>query len=774
MVEPLNIRSDFNETMLFAPTLETDSEGNILVNFKSNEALTRWNFLALVHTKDLRMAVTKKSFVTQKELMVVSNVPRFFREKDKITLVAKVVNLTDKEQNGVCTLELKNALTHQAIFNKKFEKSVTIPKGSSVNVAFTFMVPNAQSVPAIEHTFIARTPTHSDAEQVVAPVLSNRIFITESRPFTVKGGEHKKVLFKSLRNNNSTTRQDHKLTLEFTSNPAWYAIRALPYLMEYPHECSEQLFSRYFANALAGSLIRKHPKIAEVFKSWKSKKELKSALRGNLELKELLLEETPWVLNANNEEEQLNRLSLLFDLHRLSQEQEKTYAKILKRQAQNSDGGWAWFEAPKSNWYMTQYIVEGFGKLKRLGIDKTHTPELKKAVLFLDRELVDHYMHMLQNVIRGGTTAQENHLNSLVIHYLYTRSLYDVPMSRKLKKIYNYYLQQAITYWGVRSIRDQGTIALVLAKKGKTKEVEELLASFKERAIVDPKQGMYFKYNNGYDWSELPIETHTFMMEVYATVAKDKKALALMQKWLLNKKFKEHWKTTTATTSAIYALFAYDDSLLTHSKPIEITFNSNIPYQKRLNDARKHAQEGTGYFKVSFEKFDKSMAELELNNPNSIEAYGALYWQYFEDLDKVKKFRETPLALSRRLYVLRGGNYEPVDFRPLRVGDKVKVEIELKVNKTMEYVMLKDSRASTFEPLEVLSGYRYNGVGYYQSTKDAATYFFMDKLYKGVYHFSYPMVVTHKGVFSNGIASAESVYAPEFKSHSQGVQVVVE
>lgn len=288
-----------------------------------------------------------------------------------------------------------------------------------------------------------------------------------------------------------------------------------------------------------------------------------------------------------------------------------------------------------------------------------------------------------------------------------------------------------------------------------------------------------FKYKSGYYWNEMPIETHTLMMDVFATIAKEDEIVQKMKKWLLNKKFKNNWRTTKATTAAIYALFKYDSDLLESSELIDISFNSQVAYQERLKKARNNAQKGTGYFKIDFKKFDQGMGSITLKNPNNIDAFGALYWQYFEDLDKVKSFKETPLVLEKRLYrqvnTPKGLNYEPLHQEIVKVGDRIKVRLKLKVQKAMEFVMLKDSRASAFEPLNVLSAYGYTGgLSYYQSTKDAATYFFIDYLPKGEFVLEYPMVVTHNGLFSNGISTAESMYAPEFKSHSKGVMVVVE
>ena len=772
----VNIRKNLKETMFFKPDLKTDEEGNIIIDFKTNDALTRWNFMAFTHTKDLKTAVTKKSFSTAKELMVVTNLPRFFREKDHITLSAKVVNMSDKDLNGTCELQLVDPSTEQPIFNREFKQSISVKKGSSTIVNFEFTVPNVEKVSAIKHTIIAKTENHSDAEQIIRPILSNRVFVTESKNMFVKAHENKSFTLESLKNANSNTLSNHKLTLEFSSNPAWYAIKSLPYLMEYPHECNEQLFNRYFANTLAAKIANSSPKIKEVFESWKSKSELISALETNTELKSVLIEETPWVLNAKSETEQQANLGILFDLVRLAKEEKATYDKLIKRQLEHNDGGWAWFESPHSNWYITQYIVEGFGKLKKLGIDKTNTEAMAVATHYIDMQMLEQYKKLLKEVEEHGVNLEDEHLSSIIIHYLYARSFYTFKMSKEIQEAHNYYLEQSKKYWVNQGLYEQGMIALTLEARQEKTSALAIVKSLRERALVSDELGMYFNYNNGFYWNEMPIETHALMIDVFNTVGNDQKAVELLKTWLLTNKQTNHWKTTKATASAIYALLS-DTKWIENNKAVELSFNTTLPYEETLKNAT--VQDGTGYIKASYKKFDKSMATVNVKNPNDGIAWGALYWQYFENMDKVKGFQETPLTLKKKLFLIekspQGEVLSPITNQILHVGDKVKVRIELKVDRDMEYIMLKDARASAFEPVNVLSQYKYqDGLGYYESTKDNATYFFMDYLRKGTYVFEYPLFVTHKGDFSNGITTIESMYAPEFKSHSEGVRVLVQ
>jgi len=774
--KPVAIRKNLKETMFFKPNLKTDKDGNIIINFKTNEALTRWKFLGFIHTKELKTAVTQKEIITQKELMVVTNLPRFFREGDIITLSAKVVNMSSKDLTGTCQLYLVDPTNQWNIYgDHNFSKIISLKKGASTDVSFKIRIPQVDSVSTIQHTIVAKTKYYSDAEQIIRPILSNREFITESKSLSIKGKQTKSFTLESLQNNNSNTLKNHKLTLEFTSNPIWYAIKSLPYLMEYPHECSEQLFNRYYANALASKIANSTPKIKKIFESWKSKGELKSALATNQELKSVLLEETPWVLESQSQETQQKNIALLFDLHRLAKERDEVLSKLSQRQ--NSDGGWAWFTGGKSNWYISQYLVEGFGKLEILGVKNNSNRILKKTVDFMDSKMLEQYKTLEKAVKKGQAKFEDDHLSSILIHYLYARSFYQPKLEPKAQKAYNYYLEQAKKYWTKKGLYEQGMIALTLNRKRDKKTAKAIVKSLKERALVDDERGMYFKYKHGFYWNQMPIETHALMIDVFNTITNDKKSVELLKIWLLKNKQTTHWKTTKATASAIYALLQ-DNKSLDNDKLVDISFDTKIEYQPILEKAKASAQKGTGYFKASFNKFDKNMATVKVKNPNSNIAWGGLYWQYFENLDKIKTFRETPLTIDKKLFITKenqaGEELIPINNLPLKVGDKIKVRLEIRADRDMEYIMIKDGRASTFEPINVLSQYKWqDGLGYYESTKDNATYFFIDYLKRGTYIFEYPLFVTHKGSFSNGIATIESMYAPEFKSHSKGERINV-
>ena len=784
--QPVKLRTNLNETVFFFPTLMTDEEGNIVVKFKMNEALTRWKFLGVAHTKDLKVGLTQKEIVTQKDLMVFPNAPRFFREGDAIEFTAKVSNLSNETMKGAAVLQLFDALTMQPVDvlleNTRFEVPFEAKAGESAPLMWRLRIPTGK-VQAVTYRVIARAGDFSDGEENTLPVLTNRMLVTETLPLSIRGGETKKFEFKALKEGNSPTLTNHKLTLEFTQNPAWYAVQALPYLMEYPYDCTEQIFSRYYANALATNVANSYPKIKTVFDRWKNTDvaALQSNLSKNQELKSALLAETPWVLDAQREEVQKKNIGLLFDLNKMSNESQVALKKMSERQLSN--GGFSWFPGGNDNWFITQYLTEGFGHLDALGVkelktDATTTAMVQKAVQFCDERAAEYFADLEKQATRGSLKMADVQPSSIIVHYLYTRSFFksDIP---NREKVFNFFLNQSEKFWLKYSQYEQGLIALAMNRFGKAETTTKIVKSLKERSLNSDEMGMYWKGEGGYYWYQMPVETQSLMIELFNEVG-DRKAVDDLKVWLLKNKQTTAWKTTKATASAVYALLKTGGGdWLLEDKDISISLNN-----KELDQTGLQKEAGTGYFKTTFKpnEITASMGDIKVTNPNKVVAWGAVYWQYFENLDQIKKgtqSKETPLKIVKQLFREEnsdlGKTMQPItDATPLSPGDKIKVRIEIRVDRDMEFVHLKDMRASGFEPTNVLSNYKYQGgLGYYESTKDASTNFFFDYLPKGTFVFEYPMVVNHRGDFSNGITTIQCMYAPEFSSHSEGVRVRV-
>jgi uncharacterized protein YfaS (alpha-2-macroglobulin family) len=774
-------RSNLNETVFFFPEMMTDANGDVILKFKMNEALTKWKLMTLAHTTDLKVGYSEKTLVTQKDLMVFPNAPRFLREGDEIEISAKISNLTGNLMRGTAQLQLFDALTMQPVDallgNTKATVNFEMTGGLSTAVNWSLKIPIGK-VQAVTYRIVAKADNFSDGEENTLPVLTNRLLVTESLPLSVRGGETKAFSFQALKNaNNSKTLTHQALTLEFTQNPAWYAVQALPYLMEYPYECTEQIFSRFYANALATNVANAHPKIKTVFDRWKNldTKALQSNLTKNQELKTALLEETPWVLAAQNEEVQKKNIGLLFDLNKMANESANSLRKMSERQLAN--GGFAWFPGGRDSWFITQYILEGFGHLEALGVKNTDANRetmVNKSLTYCNNRFDEEYTDLEKRVGKQQAKFEDDNLSSLALHFLYTKSLF--PKNKNVnEKAFYYYLGQAEKFWTKRPIYEQALIALTLKRAGKEAITNNIVASLKERSQNSEELGMYWKSNWGYNWNEQPIETQALMIELFNDI-NDAKAVDNLKIWLLKNKQTNAWKTTKATASAVFALLKTGDNWLLEDAPIDISVGS-----EKLIVAEKDKEAGTGYFKTSFKQSDISAKKGDINvkNPNKSVSWGAMYWQYFEDLDKIKDFKETPLTLVKQLFKQENGDkgleMKPISEKgPLSIGDKIKVRIELRVDRDMEFVHMKDMRAAGFEPTNVLSQYKYQGgLGYYESTKDAATNFFFDYLPKGTYVFEYTLVVNNKGDMSNGITTIQCMYAPEFTSHSEGIRVKV-
>ncbi len=791
--QPVKARSNFAETAFFFPDLHTDENGDLVIKFTVPESLTKWKVMGFAHTKDLKFGSVTKELVTQKELMVVSNPPRFFRENDHISFTAKITNLSANDLNGNADLVIYDALSMKEVTHKIMmavhgtfstigERPFSAPKGKSTSITWDLVIPEGMG--ALTCKVIAKSGKFTDGEEMPVPVLTNRMLVTESMPLPIRSKQMKVFKFEKFisQNGGSSTLKNHKLTLEFTANPAWYAVQSLPYLMEYPYECSEQTFSRFYSNSIASHIANSSPKIKAVFDAWKSKSPdaFLSNLQKNQELKSLMLEETPWVLDAKDESERKKRVGLLFDLNKMSYELSKALTKLKKMQMSN--GGWPWFEGMPDDRYITQHIVTGMGHLDKLGVKKIREEYstwgmVKDGVRYLDNRIDEDYDWILKH---DKARMHLDHVSYYHIQYLYARSYFkDVPMADKNKKAFDYFKGQAQKYWLSKGRYMQGMIALALNRYDDKKTPTDIMKSLKETALVSEEMGMYWKENySGYYWYEAPIESQALLIEAFDEVAKDKKAVDDLKVWLLKSKQTQNWQTTKATTEAVYALLLRGTDWLSTETMVEIVMGDLKIDPKNLPDSKQ--EEGTGYFKTSWTGSDikPDMGNVKVTKNDEGVSWGAVYWQYFEQLDKITP-HETPLKLVKKLFVERntaaGPVIEPVtDKSNIKVGDKIKVRIELRVDRDMEYVHMKDMRASGFEPKNVFSGYRWqDGLGYYESTRDAATNFFFNRLPKGNYVFEYPLYVSHEGDFSNGITTVQCMYAPEFTSHSVGIRVKV-
>jgi hypothetical protein len=758
-------RKNLNETAFFFPSLVTDDKGAVRLEFTMPEALTEWRFMAFAHDRDLRGGFLQDKAVTAKDLMVEPNPPRFVREGDTLEFTVKVSNRSDKARKGSVRLTLIDARTLKDVNAecglRSADQAFDIPPKESKTFAWRMTIPDGMGF--LSYKAVGAAGELSDGEEGWLPVLSRRILVTESLPLPIRGAGTKEFRFDRLIDaGKSDTLRHQNLTVQMVSQPAWYAVMALPYLMEQCLECTEVVFNRLYANSLARHIGRSNPKIRRIFDLWKGTDALDSPLEKNQDLKAVLLEETPWYRQAQNEKQARRNVGVLFDDNRLNDETRRDQAKLAEMQY--GDGRWPWFAGGRPCDYFTLYIATGYGRLRHLGVDVDVAPAIK-AFGYLDGWIDRSY----REILRDGH-KDENHLTMTVALYLYGRSFFlkDQKIAGKHREAVDYFIGQAKKYWLQLGHRQsQAHLAIALKRFDDAVTPKAIVDSIRERSVSNEEMGMFWRdLELSWWWYRAPIETQAMMIEMFAEVANDAAAVEACKVWLLKQKQTQDWKTTKATADAVYGLLLRGTDLLGSDALVEVALDGNWIKPEKV-------EAGTGFYEQRFApaEIKPAMGRVTVRKVDEGVSWGSLHWQYLEDMTKVTPYAGTPLTLRKTLFIKENSKRGP-ELKPLKgvleVGQELVVRVELRTDRDMEYVHLKDQRGSGTEPVNVLSVYRYqDGLAYYESTRDTASHFYIDYLPKGVYVFEYSTRIVHRGRYQSGIAEVQCLYAPEFNSHSE-------
>ncbi|MDQ0782289.1 alpha-2-macroglobulin [Chryseobacterium sp. W4I1] len=767
------VRQNLNETAFFYPDLKTDAEGNVNFEFTSPEALTKWKLMFLAHTKDARAAVLEKQVVTQKEFSVTPNYPRFLREGDELNLQSKLSNLTDKKLSGSAELQILDAFTNENISSKfginTGAQNFNLNENGNGALTWKLKVPN--NVSSIILKVVAKAGAYSDGEQQAVAILPNRMLVTDAVPVFVKEGETKTFVLDNLKNSNSTTISNVSNTLELTTNPIWEIMFALPSLKNDQNSSADVIFNKWFADVLASEIFKANPKMKTVFEEYQNKGLLNSNLEKNQELKQLLLEETPWVLESKNEGEQMQKLALLFDANTMRNSIYQDWDDLKK--LQNPDGGFSWYPGYPSSYGTSLYILKNLGKinawLKGNAKDYQGTEQkefVTKLVQYVDNE-IDKYWD----------AKKENIWNNWTIDYLDTRNYWEkeYPLKGKGASLKTLVKQKAktakitdFTFFGLHRA------ALLMDDYG-LKDVSDKLMNYLKETSTDTKtQGVYWKQNlNDWGWFGSKVVNHAGALEAFNTLKpNDQKMIEDMKIWLITQKEVNSWGSSRGTSEAIFTILNSGKSWTSaESDKATIVWGG-----KELAPQTQ----ATGYVKstVKTDVVDKNLGTVTVTKPGPGIVQGGLFWQYYEDLDKIKS-SENYISITKELYkkvkTVNGEELQKISAdTPLKVGDKVTVRMILNTDRAMEFIHIKDMRAAGFEPTDALSGYQWkNSLGYYQSTKDASTNFYIQYMPKGKYVFEYDLVSNAAGKFSNGITTMQNYYAPQMNAHTKGTNVTI-
>ncbi|MCU7617046.1 MG2 domain-containing protein [Chryseobacterium sp. PBS4-4] len=778
-LEKIPVRQNLNETAFFYPDLETDSEGNVNFEFTSPEALTKWKLMFLAHTKDARAATLEKEVVTQKEFSVTPNYPRFLREGDELNLQSKLSNLTSKKLNGSASLQILDAFTNEDI-SSKFGLNSSVQNfdlNENGNSALTWKVKVPNNVSSIILKVVASsTPLsgqgkYSDGEQKAIAILPNRMLVTDALPIFVKEGETKTFELENLKNTTSTTISNVSNTLELTTNPIWEIMFALPSLKNDQNNSVDVIFNKWFADVLASEIFKANPKMKTVFEEYQSKGLLNSNLEKNQELKQLLLDETPWVLESKNEQEQMQKLALLFDANTMKNSINQDWDDFKK--LQNPDGGFSWYQGYPSSYSTSLYVLKNLGKINfwlKDNVKDYQSAEQKelvaKLVQYVDSEINRYYDGKGKNVWTNWT-----------LDYLDTRNYWEkqYPLKGKGATLKSLVEQEAktakitdFTFFGLHRA------ALLMSDYGLKDVSDKLLNYLKETSVDSKTQGVYWKQNlDDWGWFSSKVVNHAGALEAFNKLKpNDQKFIEDMKIWLITQKEVNSWGSSRGTSEVIFTILNSGKSW-TSAESDKATI---IWGGKEL----KPETQATGYVKSTLKTdvLDKNLATVTVTKPGAGIIQGGLFWQYYEDLDKIKS-SENYISITKELYkkikTVNGEELQKISSQtPLKVGDKVTVRMILNTDRAMEFIHIKDMRAAGFEPLDVISGYQWtNSLGYYQSTKDASTNFYIESMPKGKYVFEYDYVANASGKFSNGITTIQNYYAPQMNAHTKGSNVEI-
>ena len=778
-------RKNLVETAFFLPTLSSDKDGVVSIEFTLPDTLTTWQFKGLAHDAALRSGSIVAECVSAKDLMVEPIMPRFLREGDVVQIPVKVSNTSTGRLAGSVKFALADARTDRSrddLVDGPRELPFDLAAGESKPVVFTVKV--ADGTETLRYLATGSAGKAADGEEALVVVLPRRVLVSESVPVTIRGPGTRNVSLERLAKSAGTDIQSQSLVVQATSNPAWYAVLALPSIMEDSDESTETLFTRLYANALARHLATSDPRIGKVFEQWKGTAALESSLEKNTDLVKTLLAETPWVRDAVEEKEARARIGLLFDATRAENETRAALARLAT--LRNDDGGWPWFPGGQTCDPVTLGIVAGFGRLRVAGATIDVQPALQ-TIPWLDGRLVEEKKRAEQF---WKDKPDDVVLTPLGVYALYARSFFtaDAPPEGEAAAAIQWGFDVGRRCWMKLDGRlTQGQLAIALARSGDKKTAASIIDSLKQRAVdADVKpgaekeswQGMWWRdpHPGWWSWHYAPIASQSVMIEAFDEVTGDKDAVEALKVWLLSQKRTSRWRNGRTTADAVAALLGRGDDLLGSQELVTVDVGG-----ERVDPAKVEA--GTGFFEERFTRREitPAMGAITMKTEAKGLAFGGVHWQYLDDIAKVPAAGREELAIEKQLFIKRMTKAGP-ELVPVRQGGEAQVELgdELVVrlvvtsDRDYEFLELADHRPSVTEPVDVLSGWRYgDGAAWYVAIRDASTQLFFERLPRGTHVFEYSLRAAHRGAASSGFAKIQSRYAPEFNAHSASVSLEV-
>ena len=723
-LDKVQVRENLNETAFFYPALESDNQGNVAINFTLPESVTTWKFMGLAHDKEMRNGCLVDETVAQKTVMVQPNMPRFLREGDKSTIVVKLFNTSDKKVNGNARMQILDAETQKVVWQKT--QGYRIDAEGSATVSFDVQ---GLKEGVYINKVVAAGNGYSDGEQHYLPVLGNRELVVNTLPITLhQQGEQSfdlSRLFLNKEGKQAKEAENAKVTVEYTNNPSWLMVKALPSISNPDEEDAISLMSAIYANTIT-THIQKH----------------------------LSLEKQP---EQNLSQENHSQQNLSQETIRLQNQVEKL------KKLQNADGSFSWWKGMKGSRYMTTSVAEMMVRLNAVaGVQKSTAKMLTSAINYLSWQTAQEVRDMRKQEEKKHKVSPSEQ----ALHYLYILSMDGRKMKQNQEADKSYLLEKMSKMTGDFTIYGKARAAVVLAKNSKQnaayrEKAGEYLQSVNEYAVYREEMGRYYDTRKAlYSWRNYKIPTQVSVIEAMQMLKpNDKQTIEELQRWLLMSKRTQSWDTPVNTVDAVYAFMKGNES--NWNKRAE---NAVLKLDGKLLPM---PQDSTTLGYVKTEKAGKA-STLSINKKSDYTSWGAVYAEFKQPLSEIAS-AESGIKVRR---VIVPAESQGRGKAQAKVGEKVKVTLIITADRDYDFVKIVDKRAACLEPVNQLSGYQW-GMECYVSPKDNTTNFYFDRLSKGKHFVEMEYYVDRKGDYQSGSCTAECTYSPEFGGRTEAYKMTV-
>lgn len=733
------IRENLNETAFFYPRLLADKDGNIDIQFTLPEALTTWKVLGLANTQDMDYSIIEAEAVAQKALMAEPNIPRFIRKGDKATIATTITNLSATDINGQARLELIDATTENTILSLK--QLITIGKGETSVTTFSF---DTQEMPATLYIcrIYAEGGKFSDGEQHYLPLLSDEMIVTNTRAITQHGQGEKSIALKALIPDGA---KGARVMVEYTNNPLWTVIQALPWLRTANEEDAISSLQAYYSTRLASEILASSPQLETTLKTWAAQNDetrLSPLLTDN-ELKQALISQTPWMREAEKESQWKVQLSSYFDRNTLRLALKEDLQRLA--QIQHTDGSFGWIKGLEGSFHITLSVASNLARLNSMFHLNDNQMMINAAMQWLTTEVHKSVEDMRRNKAPYITTG--------MVQYLYTCAIAGIPQSQEAKRDNAYLIDILKKDVRNRSIYEKALTAIILAHQGEESIAREYAQSLLEYSVCTEEMGRYYDTPRAtYSWRDYRIPTQVAAIEAIAAITpEDTESIDEMQRWLLQEKRTQFWQTPMNCMDAIHAFMCAGTLPIEKAEPTAISID-NRPLDIATSSI------GLGYGKTWLTYGNEQTITFTRHDERT--GWGAVYAQFIQKNTDIQA-SQMGMSITRTINM-------PKD--TLHVGDRMMVTLTITADRDYDFVHIIDRRAANMESVKAMSHYEKN---YYVSQKDYQTDFFFQKLPKGTHRINTEYFIDRTGTYLYSPATMQCAYAPEFSARSKADTITV-